>query len=795
MKEIFKPYLFSLLLICFLTLSVKITCGQVHGVLRDSSARAIVYANCELANDSLKLLKNVQTDSLGTFMFKSVRKGIYTLKVSIIGYEPIIYRRLHLGPESDLGVMTLKLNSLTLAEVTIQGKKELLEHDGRKLIFNADQSLASSGNNTFELLQRIPGVTLDKQGSILKINGREGGLITVNGRQTYLSLPDLMNILQGMSANTISKVEVISNPSSDMDASGNGGIINIVLKDRSGFDKKRIGFSLTSGYGQGAKVGLNFNYGNNFKKLYYSFTYSGNYNNTREAMYVNRNNSFENTDFNLNTYSLREPVYKSHSATLVLSYDFSSKLRVNANAQYFNRLWKMDATNSYTVNHSSPSQLLDHERDSWSNILTGIETNYQYAKQGALTAGIDFLSYRNRNDHNYAFNGVDTSYSGKTNIIGKQTPIKIVVLNLANSSRLSKQLQIKFGLKGSFSAFTNTVLDYFQNNSDQTSIADLNGKDALSENILATYLTSDYEISKRIKVSAGLRYEHTSSKLVRDYTTPYFDNRYGNFFPAISFDYAFTTENHFHAGYLKRIQRPSFVDLAPFVSFVDPLTYVSGNSFLVPAIFDNFSIGFSSKALNLSLDYSNGRNNINYFQPRFNEQTNVFSLTPININNLKTVAFTASLPIKIENWWEANANSTYSYNSVKTGSPENIVLNKNSVLFNLLNSFSLSAGLRFETSFFLQTPSLIGLTQRQTYWDLSLSLQKKISKNSSLTFTANDIFNKNIWIDRNSLPVEDLMVLRSYKMETRILRISYKWSFGLGKIIDRGQVSEENRVN
>lgn len=795
MKWIFKPNQFSLLFICILTLCVKISYGQVHGILRDSSDLPIVYANCELANDSLKVLNKVQTDSLGRFTFQAVKKGFYTLKISIIGYEPMIYRQLYLEPGSDLGIMSLKLSSLILKEVDIQGKRELLEYDGRKLILNVDQSLASSGNNTFELLQRIPGVTLDKQGSVLKINGKEGGLITVNGRQTYLSLPDLMNILQGMSANTISKVEVISDPSSDMDASGNGGIINIILKDRSGFDKKKIGFGLTSGYGLGAKVGLDFNYGNNFKKLYYSFTYSGNYNNTRESMYVNRDNRFENTDFSLNTFSLREPVFKSHSATLVLSYDFSPKLRVNANAQYFNRLWEMDATNSYTANHSSPSQMIDHERDRWSNILTGIETNYQYAKQGALTASVDFLSYRNKNDHDYSFKDLDTPYSGETNIIDKQTPIKIVVLSLGNSSQLSKGLHIKFGVKGSFSTFNNNVLDYFQDNSDQTSIANLNGKDALRENIFASYLTSEYEISKRIKLNVGLRYEHTSSKMVRNDTTTYFDNRYGNFFPAISFDYAFTTENHFHAGYVRRIQRPSFVDLAPFVSFIDPLTYVSGNSFLVPAIFDNFSIGFSSKILNLSLDYSNGKNNINYFQPQFNEQTNVFSLTPININNLKTVTFTASLPIKVENWWEVNANSTYSYSLVKTGDPENISLNKNSVLFNILNSLSFPAGFRFETSFFLQMPSLIGLTKRQTYWDLSLSLQKKISKSSSLTFTANDIFNKNIWLDRNRLPIGDLTVFRGYKMETRIFRLSYKWSFGLGKIIDRNHVSEENRVN
>ena len=143
----------------------------------------------------------------------------------------------------------------------------------------------------------------------------------------------------------------------------------------------------------------------------------------------------------------------------------------------------------------------------------------------------------------------------------------------------------------------------------------------LEESIYAAYGAMDYNFNDKTSMKLGFRYEYTDTFLETDTQGAVVDRKYGELFPSIFFNRKFSDDLTMNLSYSRRITRPTFNELAPFVIFLDPDTFLSGNASLQPAISNTYKYGLNYKSYFLSLQYTNEDASIAQFQERIDEPT------------------------------------------------------------------------------------------------------------------------------------------------------------------------------
>ena len=212
---------------------------------------AIASATVELlrGKDSI-LIKAGITDSLGIVIFQQITSGIYLLRISSVNYTSLYTKLIPLPlneQNGQLPAIILEPASASLQEVTILSKKPFIQQLPGKTIINVDAGITNAGTTAMEVLEKSPGVTVDKNGNI-SLKGRSGILIMIDNKPSYVSGTDLVNMLNSMSSTQIDVIELITNPSAQYDASGNAGIINIKTKKNK---QKGFNGTVSTAYGQG----------------------------------------------------------------------------------------------------------------------------------------------------------------------------------------------------------------------------------------------------------------------------------------------------------------------------------------------------------------------------------------------------------------------------------------------------------------------------------------------------------------------------------------------------------------
>ncbi|TAJ57222.1 MAG: TonB-dependent receptor, partial [Chitinophagaceae bacterium] len=275
------------------------------------------------AKDS-SLVKIALTDKAGQFQFTNLAAGSYRVSVNSLGFQPYLSQVYPFsGSALSLGSIELPLQAKSLGEVTVSSKKPLVELKADKMVVNVDASPTNAGNTALEVLEKSPGVSVDKDGNI-SLKGKQGVTVLVDGRPSYLSGTDLANLLKGMSASQLDQIEIMTNPPARFDASGNSGVINIKTKKN-----RTVGFngSLNLGYGQGVypktNGGLNLNYRKNRINLFGSYNYS--YRGSYQQFNVIRNvfNQNQALAFTLDQNGYMPDTRSAHSAKAGIDITFS----------------------------------------------------------------------------------------------------------------------------------------------------------------------------------------------------------------------------------------------------------------------------------------------------------------------------------------------------------------------------------------------------------------------------------------------------------------------------------------
>ncbi|HXO74891.1 MAG TPA: TonB-dependent receptor, partial [Puia sp.] len=252
--------------------------GIIHGVVLDRSNKPLVGANVLLLHPAdSSLAKGMVTNDLGVYSFGNVKPGPYILSFSAAGYEKVYSPALTISDKEkkELGTQVLAQASQQMADVTVTAKKPLFEQKIDRMIVNVEGNITATGSTILDVLERSPGVIIDRQNNSISLSGKNGVVVMINGKINRMPISAVIQMLSGMSAGNIEKIELITTPPANLDAEGNAGYINIVLKVNDSYGTNGS-ISATFGYGNRdmPQASLNFNHRQGRLNIYGDYSFS-----------------------------------------------------------------------------------------------------------------------------------------------------------------------------------------------------------------------------------------------------------------------------------------------------------------------------------------------------------------------------------------------------------------------------------------------------------------------------------------------------------------------------------------
>lgn len=260
-----KSFLYSALtFFCSLLSYAAIAQSKVRGLVLDIVGAPLDNASVLLLNSrDSSLVKGMMTTREGRYSFEKVSLGSYLVATTYIGYKQVYSPVFQAGSNDNIELSTLRLSQkeTKLSKVTVTARKPLIEQTIDRLVINVANNITSAGSTVLDVLERSPGVIVDRRNNTLSINGKDGVVVMMNGKINHMPLSGLVQMFAGMPSDNIEKIELITTPPASLDAEGNAGYINIVLKRNTQYGTNGS-YSLTGGYSRGeiAEGSINFNH-------------------------------------------------------------------------------------------------------------------------------------------------------------------------------------------------------------------------------------------------------------------------------------------------------------------------------------------------------------------------------------------------------------------------------------------------------------------------------------------------------------------------------------------------------
>ena len=782
--------------------------STVQGVVVSETGEPLSRISVALlhATDSV-LVKAVLSDTTGAYQFSNIPKGIYLLNFTYTGFKQLYslpYSITGDGQTTIAGVTKLPKESMQLSNVTVTAKKPLFEQKIDRLIINVRNSVTSAGGTALQVLERSPGVVVDRQNNALSMNGKDGVLVMINGKENRIPVSALLQMLAGMNAGNIEKIELIAAPPANYNAEGNAGIINIVMVENN---NDGINGTVTGSIGVGkSKItssGLNFNYRKGKTNFYgdYSFSATDMY----QLFLRHRQNDFAGHTKSLERRNDRYPDTKNFSGRTGVDIQLSQKTTFGAVVSGYINNWEMDMD---TKTDYFTDQQLDtmvrmkvDERDYWKSYTANLNVYHIFRQEENISVNLDYLYFRARNPVDYItsfFNGTDDFLFEEEMRTRKLTPITFWIGSVDYNRKLGKNIQMQAGVKLTSSGFKNDVLVQKLSQNDWVTDPGFSANYELNEEVRAAYILISSPIGSKLTLKAGLRYENTQSVLLNTGNhQKVVDRRYGKLFPSLFLNRKIDDNSSVNFYYSRRITRPTFNVLAPFTVFTDPYTLVTGNPALQPSIADVITAGYSYKKYIVSLSYTYEADAIARFQNIVDPATNIEMVSPENLENLRTIALILSAPVTPTKWWTMQYNVSAKWqqsNSFYKTLP--IVIQQKNWRITGLQSFKLPKSFVVEISGSYQSADLSGRVIRKSFGSLDLGLQKKIGDKGKIAITAIDILNTMRSRTYQDISEQHFSTRTNFQFTQRMIKLTYTQGFGNNKLKEkrrRADNAEEER--
>ena len=800
-----------------LSLAISLLFIVQHGISQNSisgSVRSqdepISYANVIVFNSiDSSLVKGSISDEKGYFEINNLPDGKFFVEASMMGYVNVRSEDFSLNNKMVYQIEDLLLSEqIILDEVVVNVEKPLYEQKVDRMVINVESSILSAGSTALEVLERSPGIVVDRQSNTISLVGKSGVTVMINGKISYLPQESIVQLLEGTSSDNIETIELITTPPANLDAEGNAGYINIVLKERT--DQGLNGsYSLSAGYGNGGTTNNNINFNYRKGKLNLFGNYSFLYRTQGQVFQFSR--EYENQEgdqFYVLSVSDRDPIQRNHNARIGLDYQLSDKTVAGVLLSGYDNKWTMDAiTESNAQLNDEPDgfiSVFNDEKNQWSNLGFNFNIKHNFKDDGYISADYDYLHYKNDNPTNY----LNEYYDGDGSFLyeeilksEKNTPIDIQVFAADYSNQLTDRLKLDFGIKGAFSRFENDVsVEVLE---DDVFVEDptLTDKSDLKEQILAAYSSVDYKISDKLNGKLGLRYEHTTSDLETEKEGTVVDRNFGELFPSAFLNYTLNDTLSFNASYSRRISRPSFNQMAPFIIFFDPNTFFAGNPAIQPSISNTFGLGMNYKSYVLSANYTREEGTISRVAEFDDELERVIFIAE-NFDNVNTFSLTLGVPIRITNWWKTQNTFILVHRYVKRETAESVIeTDQFAYTFNHTSSFNLADTWTGEINFNYFSERVFGPNTRSPNYGLNIGVQKKFDdKWGTLRFNINDLFDSFIFDVEADIQDQNVVTKNKLDFSNRTFLLTYTRRFGNKKLESSrnrktGAEEERRRVN
>lgn len=794
---------------CIYTTANAQTFTKISGSVLNEGGKPMEFATLSLlrVKDS-SIVKGTMADANGKYIFDKIAAGDYIVAATTMGYQKTHSAKFTAGAQAvNLPAIAMQPSSQNLKTVNITAAKPLVERKADRLVMNVENSIVATGNSALEVLERAPGVTVDKDDNI-SLQGKAGVTVMINDKLTYLSSTQLANLLRSTDGSTIQSIELITNPSSKYDAAGNSGIINIKLKKN-----KQSGFngSLTAGAGYGLNFRNNSSLNMNVKEGDWNFFGSfsrgdikreNNMNirrsvtNSTDVTYFNQLTEFVNqVHFNNYRFGADYNTSKRNVLGFIVSGDHSSGFDDNSNLTNIGPSY-----NQVDSMQNTPSTI----DQTYRNIAFNLNDKFDIDTLGqSISVDVDHSRFRNNSVgyYNTQFLLPDgTSYRNPL-LIANITPSKITIntQKVDYVKPLNKTLKLELGAKFSFVKTDNDL----QAKLDSTGTGLVDDPNRTNHFIYDEKIKAGYfNLSKEFKttsVQLGLRAEHTKSKGDLITTNNVVERSYLNFFPTLFVNQKLGKKHELGFNYSRRIDRPSYEDLNPFVYYLDQFTYSQGNPFLKPQYTNSFELNYTyNKTINLSLNYSHTSD---VFTEVILTDTarKVTYQTNLNFNSQDSYSLNLNTPFTFWKWWTGNLTFTGFYNNFKANDLLGGNLNKGraSFFFKTTHNFLLPKEIKAEIVTFYQSTVSYGIYNIKPQYSIDLGFSRSfLNKKLNVKLAVSDVF----WMRRNNITANyqtvDLDIRQ--KRETRIARVNLTYNFGNTKIKSRdrqtGADAESNRV-
>ncbi len=776
--------------------------GTISGKIQNTKNVSLDYVNVLLLNakDSA-LAKGTITDSTGQYAFERIADGEYILSAAMMGYSDAYSAPFAINANQQnikIPMITLTESGVNVGELTVTAEKPFIEMRANKLVVNVANSAVMAGNNALEVLRKSPGVIVDNDNNIT-LKGRQGVLVQIDGKQSYLSTEEVARMLENMPASSIESIEIINNPSAKFDAAGNAGIINIKLKkDQSlGFNGNiRLGGGLglyNGDFGPFHKANSNLRLNYRQKK----FNVFGSYNYwTSEgwnSISLQRNITFNDELTIFKQINEQSNFGNSHRFQVGADFFVTDKTTVGvlANGRFgtWNNLNDQDRSmteiSGYNPNNFSKVQAGSEGENTWNSNTLNANVKHDFGKGKTLTFDADYSQFNNKSNTDYFnifLNDASEVVDNNPLMSNNRSDVTIQALKLDYTHPINEKTNLEFGAKSSFVKTDNEVIFYNQENNNWLVDSSQSNNFVYQEDIHAAYANFNTTIGK-VSVQGGLRAEYTNS-LGESVTLDTSVSRgYLNFFPSISLSHQLGKNHSFNASYSRRIDRPTYQDLNPFVFFLDQYTFERGNPLLRPQLTNSFSLtyGFMNAAY-LTVSYSHTNDAMTEII-RQDDSLKVTFQTEENLAQFDNFSINLSTPIPVTKWWMMRVNLTGFYNKFYSEYTDASVIDRASWAGNayLSNNFTIKKGVRAELSANYQSPMNYGIIDMDGRWGVDAGLNMKVLEGKGqISFNVNDIFNTQRFGGTIKQGNVDAQI--NNKWESRKVFVSFSYSFGNNKV-------------
>ena len=731
--------------------------GRVAGQVIDGNTKTIEAATITLlrAKDS-SVAKISAANKEGHYVFENVADGKYLVSISAVGHTKgfsEVFEITQSNPNVTLKTIELIPLAKDIAGVTVTSKKPLIEQKIDRMIVNVEASITNVGTSALEVLEKSPGVSIDKDGNI-SLKGKQGVQVYIDGRPTYMSGADLANYLRNLSSNQLDQIEIMTNPPAKYDAAGNAGIINIKTKKT-----KQFGYSgsIASTWSQGRypKVSESFNFNYRKNKLNLFTTLGYNYRKNWQDLDIQRK-FIEHSTKEIKSHFDQESRIKdegqSYNAKVGFDYFVNKKTTFGAVVTgYYNPGLFTNQSDVLIsdANYVLLSRTIANTRNDreWKNFSANANFRHLLDTTGQeITADVDYIAYRTTNAQSlvnayYDPNGVPTN-KPDTLIGSLPQDINVYTAKVDYTLPLKKGAKFEAGLKTSFVETDNNAVYDSINYGIIVPDYGRSNHFIYQENVNAAYVNYSRPFSKKWFGQFGLRLENTNATGDQVTTNQQFDRHYTQLFPTAFIQYKPSDKNSFVLNYGRRIQRPNYQDLNPFILFLDKYTFEQGNPMLQPQFAHNIEFTHSFKGfLNTTLNYTRTNNIINEVLEQ-NTDRNETYVKKDNIAKQRQYGISVSGSTTIKKVWTPNLWANL-YNNQFEGivNGDYVKTGATTLQANLQNQFKLSKTLSAELSGYYNSGGVQGVFRIKSFGMVNMGLSKQVFKGKgTLRLTGRDVF-------------------------------------------------------